>query len=491
VNSWTHSDVLDRRLGRRTVLRGAGLAAAAAGGAALVGRAPLASADKSTDNVVIQWNDAALAAVRAVIPGPTVTSRALAIVHTAMYDAWSVYEPKALPTRPNGIPKKGGNGLGSKIHSINYAAYRALLDLFPSQASAFTALMRDLGEDPANTTTNTNSPQGIGNVAARAVLDYRHADGANQLNGYADTSGYAPVNSWDRLIDPRRWQPLKVNGTVQRFTTPHWGGVAPFALSSGSQFRPAGPVMDVASAAFRAQVDRIIQLSAGLTDRTKTMADYWANGPRTEFPPGHWDLLSQYASAQYVSRRNRNDPNNDCLLFFALTNAIFDAGVACWDSKRAFDYVRPISAVRYLYADQQISCWGGVGRGTVTMPGSQWPPYQEASVVTPPFAEYPSGHSTFSAAGAYVLQKFTGSDTFGASFTATPGSSTIEPGLCPTTGITLSWPTYSAAAAEAGLSRQLGGIHFDQGDQDGRALGRLVAAQAWARAQSYINGTAR
>jgi hypothetical protein len=439
---------------------------------------------------VIQWNNAALAAVRATVPGPTVTSRALAIMHTAMYDAWSVYEPAAVPTRPNGIPKKSnGNGLGGKIHSMNYAAYRALVDLFPSQVAAFASLMKDLGEKPDDDSTNTNSPQGIGNVAAAAVLSYRRTDGANQLNGYKDTSGYVPVNTWDQIRYPGRWQPLNINGTVQKFTTPHWGTVAPFALTSGAQFRPAGPITDVTSSAFKRQVDRIIQLSAELTDQTKTMADYWANGPHTEFPPGHWDLLSQYASAQYVSRRNKNDPDSDCLLFFALTNAVFDAGIACWDSKRAFDYVRPVSAVRYLYANQQISCWGALGKGTETMPGSRWQPYQEASVITPPFPEYCSGHSSFSAAAAYVLNKFTKNDTFGASYTAAPRSSTIEPGISPAGSITLSWQTYSAAAAEAGLSRQIGGIHFDQGDQDGRTLGRQVAAQSWAKAQSYINGT--
>ena len=145
--------------------------------------------------------------------------------------------------------------------------------------------------------------------------------------------------------------------------------------------------------------------------------------------------------------------------------------------------------MHYLCAGQQINAWGGIGQGTVPMPGSQWLPYQESTVVTPPFPEYCSGHSTFSAAGAYILQQFTGSDTFSDSYTAAPGSSQIEPGITPAAAVTLSWPTFSAAAAQAGTSRQIGGIHFNQGDQDGRVLGRKVAAVAWAKAQSYINGT--
>src|SRR5207248_6761116 len=204
----------DRRLSRRTVLRGGlGLASAAAGGTALVGQVPFALAKKGSDNVVIQWNNAALAAIRAVVPGPTVVSRALGVLHTAIYDAWSAYDPVAKATRPNGIPKQpGGNGIGPKMHAINYAAYRTLLDLFPTQASALTQVMRDLGEDPNNTTTDTHTHAGVGNVAAKAVLDFRHADGANQLNGYQDTSGYVPVNTPDTLNDPRRWQPVRVHG---------------------------------------------------------------------------------------------------------------------------------------------------------------------------------------------------------------------------------------------------------------------------------------
>jgi hypothetical protein len=484
--------VSDKRVSRRTVLRGGlGMAAAAAGGAALVGQVPFAFAKSSSDNVVVQWNNAALAAIRATVPGPTVVSRALGVLHTAIYDAWSAYDKVAKATRPNGIPKQpGGNGIGPKVHAINYAAYRTLLDLFPTQASAFTKLMNDLGEDPNNTSTDTHTHAGVGNVAAKAVLDFRHADGSNQLNGYTDTSGYVPVNTPDTVNDPTRWQPLRVNGKVQKYTTPHWGGVVAFGLTSGAQFRPGPPVLDVSSAAFKAQVDTILNLSAGLTEQQKTIADYWANGPHTEFPPGHWTLLAQFASAQFVSRRNKNDTDGDAKLFFALGNAVMDAGIACWECKRFYDYVRPVTAVRFLYANKPIDCWGGVGKGTVTMPGQDFFPYQEAAVVTPPFAEYCSGHSTFSGAGAYVLRQATGGDRFGDSFTATPGSSVIEPGICPASPVTLSWPTFSAAAAEAGLSRQYGGIHFNQGDLAGRTLGAQVGAAAWAKAQAYINGTA-
>jgi len=110
-------------------------------------------------------------------------------------------------------------------------------------------------------------------------------------------------------------------------------------------------------------------------------------------------------------------------------------------------------------------------------------------VVTPPFPEYVSGHSTFSAASAYILQQVTQTDAFGNSYTALPGSSQIEPNFAPTQSVTLSWPTFSAAAAEAGISRQYGSIHFNQGDQDGRVLGKNVATVVGAKALAYITGT--
>jgi hypothetical protein len=408
-----------------------------------------------------------------------------------MYDAWATYDKNAVPTRPNGIKRQK---LPKDVTpAVSYAAYRAMMDLFPSEAPVFNALMQSLGLDPNNTSTDTTTQAGVGNVAAQAVISYRHSDGSNQLNGYADTTGYVPVNTYNQLNDPAKWQPLLVNGKVQNYTTPHWGTVTPFALSSSSQFRPAGPATDYTNpnGAYKAQADTIIQYSAQLNDTTKTIADYWANGPHSETPPGHWELFTQFISAQYISKKNKHALGNDVMLFFAMSNAIFDAGIACWECKRYYNSVRPITAVRYLYAGQPLVCWGGPGMGTITMPnGANFLPYQESFVVTPPFPEYVSGHSTFSAAGAYILQQVTQSDTFGDSYTAAPGSSQIEPNFAPSQSVTLSWPTFSAAAAEAGISRQYGGIHFNQGDQDGRVLGKNVATVVAAKTLAYINGTA-
>jgi hypothetical protein len=261
--------------------------------------------------------------------------------------------------------------------------------------------------------------------------------------------------------------------------------VAPFALLTDSEFRSlTGPAL-VGSSQFVQQAQDLIAFSANLTDEQKMIAEYWANGPNTELPPGHWDLF-----AQFVSHRDNHTADQDAKMFFVLTNAIMDAGIASWDDKRAFDSVRPITAIRWLFQGQQIQAWGGPGKGTVTMDGSQWLPYQPSTFPTPPFPEYASGHSTFSAAGAEILKDFTGSDNFGDSVTFPAGSSVIEPGITPSAPVTLSWPTFSAAADEAGISRRYGGIHFEQGDLDGRSLGRLVADSAWTKANLYFLGLA-
>jgi hypothetical protein len=178
-------------------------------------------------------------------------------------------------------------------------------------------------------------------------------------------------------------------------------------------------------------------------------------------------------------------------MFFALTNAMFDAGIAAWDAMRAYDSIRPVSAIPLLYRGKTIEAWGGPGRGTVDMDGSQWIPYQPTTFPTPPFPDFVSGHSTYSAAAAKILTLWTGSDRFDFATTLRAGSSKIEPGITPAHDIRLGWATFQDAADEAGMSRRYGGIHFRRADLGGRFLGRIVAFEAWTKAQSYIEGTAK
>ena len=443
----------------------------------------------SADTIVTDWDNVTLQAIRDTHPGPPIVARALAIVNTAMFDAWAAYDAKAVGTRLGATLRRppGERTDANKNAAVSFAAYRALVDLFPSEQAKFDARMSTLGYNPANTSTDTSTAIGIGNVAAAALLEYRHHDGSNQLGDlsdshapYSDYTGYAPVNTPDAIIDPARWQPLRVSdghgGTVvQKFIAPHWGKVAPFALTSADQFRP-GPPAATSSAAFRAQADQVVQYTRHLDDRQKTIAEYWADGPSSELPPGHWVLF-----ATFVSNRDKHTVDDDAKMFFAMTNAVLDASIVSWEAKRFYDYVRPVTAIHYLYAGQTLPYYDGQ-----TVAAEAWQPYQASTVVTPPFAEYISGHSIFSRAAAEVLKNFTGSDAFGNQVTIPAGSSRVQPGTIPSHDVTLYWATFTEAADEAGISRRYGGIHFVQGDMVSRETGAKVGNYAWQKALNYI-----
>jgi hypothetical protein len=293
--------------------------------------------------------------------------------------------------------------------------------------------------------------------------------------------------------DVNAWQPLRYvdgSGTVvtPKFVGAHWQGVTTFAVTPGSLRSSSGPAR-YGSADFLAQARDLLDVSAGLTDQQKMIAEYWADGPRSELPPGHWNLI-----AQFVARRDHHGGHaqgleRDVKLFFALTNAISDAGCCAWDNKCAFNSVRPITAIRTIFRGELVRAWAGPYQGTKLIDGASWFPYQPTSFPTPPFPEYSSGHSNFSAAGAEILKLFTGSDRFGGSATLPAGSSKVEPGAVPSSDVALSWATFSEAAHQAGLSRRYGGIHFEQGDLDARATGQMAARTAWEKARDYWEGT--
>ena len=461
--------------------------------------APQPARAATGDNLVLVWNEETLESIRRLPPAPTVAARALAIVHTAIYDAWAAYDPLAVGTRLGaGLRQpEAERTQANKDKAISYAAYTALMDLFPARQSVFTDKMQlRYGEAFA---TDTSTPATIGFTAAQAVLDFRHTDGANQANGYADTSRYTPVNTWNQILSPDHWQPLCVPlpppgatdcPAQQKFATPHWRSVTPFALTSAAQFRPDhGPAVTVLkgkpSDAFRKEVDQQLRFSAGLTDTHKVVAEYWEDPPGSETPAGHWNLF-----AQWVSHRDHHSLDEDAKVFFALNNALSDAAITAWDAKRQWNSVRPITAVRWLKKGQLIQAWGGPFQGTKTIRGEDWLPYQRDNFVTPSFPEYLSGHSTFSAAAAALLKAAIGSDYFGMSVTIPAGSSKIEPGVVPAKPVTLSWKSFYEAADQAGISREYGGIHFNDGDFEARQAGEDVGLQVWAKAKTYFNGKA-
>lgn len=503
--------------------------------------------DYTSPTISVLWDQAVQEAVINDSPGPTIASRAYGMLHTAMFDAWAAYDPKAIATQLGDKLQRPQEEItqANKEKAMSFAAYRTLEELFPEQVEIFDDLMLQLGYDPSNTSTNITNAAGIGNVSAEALLEFRRQDGSNQTgadpNGtlgipYSDTSGYEATNNVSDSIDLELWTPEQVpldaeqgeDITVQNFLTPQWGNVTPFALESGEVLRPEAPesfllvdgevdlnaktitledtgvvldiekdlIGDVINPEFITQAEDIVDYSANLTDEQKIIAEFWEDGGGTSFPPGTWMNFGQA-----ISERDNHSLDEDAQLFFCLGNAVFDAGIATWESKTYYDYARPVRVIRELgelgligefnqdLGGYAIDAWGGVGKGTQTILATDFITYQAPNGdPSPPFAEYTSGHSAFSAAGAEILKRFTGSDEFSASVKIKPGDSLFESGITPAETVTLEWDTFSDAADEAGLSRIYGGIHFEDGDINGRTLGSEVGQTVWSDAQFYIQG---
>ena len=440
-------------------------------------------------SALIGWNVAVTSAIALARLGPTTAARALSMVYEAVYNAWACYDNKAsftlLGLRKRAPPERD---MSNKSIAISHAAYAVLVDLFPTQQSRFDDALATATAGLSMSSRAAIAAMQTGQFAGVALLQARHGDGSNQLGDmtasgvpYADTSGYVPVNTFESVVDPTRWQPLLVTNAAgvsseQRFLTPHWGQVRPFALSSGEVFRPVytpGPTV--------AKMDQVIAFSAALNDQTKVLVDFFANNPGRVTPPGQWMKI-----AEIVSATDANSLDKDVQMFFTLAQAMLDASIACWDTKRVFDSVRPITAIRYYYRDQTIQAWGGLGLGTVSMRGADWHPYQRATNPSPAFPEFVSGHSTFSGAAAAVLAGLRG-DRIDLSFTVRTGGVPFDPSV-PAAPVTLRWGSFTDAAAAAGLSRRYGGIHFEQGDLKGRVLGRQVGRLVLARAAQLLDG---
>jgi len=444
--------------------------------------------------LALQWNQLTLEAIRLTNTSPSLAARALAMVHTAMYDAWSVYDSCAISTttaRYIKLPKQQCAKENIR-KSFSFAAYRVLMDLFwlklPAEDKGmFRALMCTADYDPDQQCLDISKPEGIGNLVARLIIERGYGDGSNQLGSlhmphWSDYTGYKPVNTPDQIHNLSFWQPLRRQLTtgdfkVQHFSVPQWGLLRPFALQFNWQFRPDPPFMKE-QPEFKQQAKEILDVNAALTDEQKAIASYWADGPGTYTTAGHWCEIAQFVAQREYYR------NSQCIkLFFALSNALSDASIAAWECKHHYDAVRPETALRALFNGLGVHAWAGPCKGTETIKGEQWMPYLD----TPPSPEYVSAHSSSSRAAAMVIKQFTGNDIFGGRTTIKMGSSLIEQGVSPCMDIVLEWPTFSAAAEQAGLSCIYGGIHFPKGNTEGHKLGLNVGVTVWEKVKFYFN----
>ena len=410
------------------------------------------------------------------------------------------------------------------------------------------------------------------------------------------------------MHDPTFWQPLALDhtvsqngltlpGKVQTFIGAQWGHVKGFAIPPSKQGAPIDPgpppIGTPADPRYKEQAVAVIRASASLdqsdgemidispagfgnnplgtndghgyaanpvtgqpytpevvrrADYARVLAEFWADGPSSETPPGHWNVLANVVSdsPQLAGRIGPGAASRlrwDVEMYFALNGAVHDAAIAAWGLKRKYQSVRPISMIRYMAGQGQssdprlpsynreglplipgvielitpessapgqrhaaladhvgeiaIKTWRGPPKtpseqsGVGWILGEKWVPYQKPTFVTPAFPGFVSGHSTFSRAAAEVLAAYTGSKYFpGGEYSNTfpTGYLTFEHG--PSQPVTLRWATYYDASDQAGVSRIFGGIHIPADDFAGRRIGSGIGKAAFALAERYFKGTA-
>jgi membrane-associated phospholipid phosphatase len=371
-------------------------------------------------DVVTDWNNAALDAIRAGNTAPPITSRSLAILHVSIYDAVNgIDRTHEAYLVPSAVPASA-----SRQAAASAAAHEALLNLFPADASSFDAL------HAAILATINDGPQkaaGIvwGEFVANQILAARANDGFDAIVPAPGGSG------------PGVWIPTPP--AFLPYLLPQWGFVRPFAMNSSSQFRPPGPP-SLDSQQYAADYEEVKQLGAAVgstrtADQTE-IALFWADGAGTETPPGHWNSI-----AQTIAQTRGNSLEENARLFALLNIAMADAAICAWDAKYTYNFWRPVTAI--AFAEPQLN----------------WMSF----IVTPPFPDYTSGHSTFSAAAATLLPMFYGTEDL----PFTTGSDFLP-------GVFRSFSTCEDAAEEAALSRIYGGIHFRTASEDGLQAGASI-----------------
>ncbi|PWU13964.1 MAG: hypothetical protein C5B50_18275 [Verrucomicrobia bacterium] len=382
-------------------------------------------------DVVTDWNNAALNVIRADKTPPPTASRALAILHAAIYDAVNGITRTHDPYLVGGLVPASA----SIDAAANAAGHKALVALYPGHQATFDASYQAALDAIADSPQKDAGVSWGENVASQ-ILAARASDGATNHVPPPPGTGCG------------EWVPTPPAHAA--YLLPQWAFLTPFCMSTTSALRSAGPP-DFCSAKYIADVNEVKALGAA-TNSTRTadqsqIALFWADGGGTETPPGHWNTI-----AQIVSTAQSTSVEDNARLFALLNLAMADAAICAWDAKYAFNFWRPVTAI-----NDTTGCCPAI------VPDTTW----RSFIVTPPFPDYVSGHSTFSSAAAVVLASFYGSDNIA----FTTGSDFLP-------GVSRSFNSFSAAAAEAAMSRIYGGIHFRAAVEDGAAggaeIGQLV-----------------
>ena len=385
---------------------------------------------------VVRWNNAALAAIRLDASDPLEATRALAMMGQAIYDVANAADgtPSLFVRMPVPVgmsPEAAASAAAFEILEYTYPAQQASLSI------ELAAALSEIADGQAKSDGIT-----FGQSIARAIIALRQDDG---WDAFVDYRPQEFVGQW-RETAPMYAPALK----------PQWEQVRTFAVASAGPFVPDGPP-DLTSSIYSRDFQEVASL--GRVDSTSRTADqtqiarFWADGPGTTTPPGHWNAI-----ASEVTQSAGSSWGENARLFAELNTALGDAAIVAWKAKYNHEFWRPITAIQQADRDDNVR---------TTVDGS-WSPL----LVTPPFPEYVSGHSTFSGTAARIL-----TETFGTSVAFT----TTSPGL---PNIERTFANFEDAAEEAGRSRIYGGIHFEFSNRDGQVAGRAIAEEVLSRFSS-------
>jgi hypothetical protein len=423
---------------------------------------------------------------------PLIVDHAM-LLELAWFDAIAPFNAKAVGIYSNlGRRPSAENTNRNKNTAVIYSSYRILNKLIPEFSAEWSTMLKSVGLDPDDARENTDTAVGLGNLAARRILEARAKDGMNRFGDegglrynrqpYADYTGYAPVNTAYELRNPSRWQPNVIsnnNGlfTVQQFGTPQMARNEPITYADPSQFGLAPPRDSDHRrlAAYRRQADVVLAASAGLTDTQKMTAEMFND----KF------LAIGFAATGTAIGQKGLDVEQTVHFVATVEIAIFDVSIAVWHQKARFDAVRPLSAIRYLYGNKRVTAWGGPGKGTVDdITGREWRGYLNA----PNHPEYPSGSAALCQAFSQAARRYFGTDAIQIAVPWPAGSSKVEPGVTPARDITLSWNTWSDFARDCGLSRLWGGVHFPASIETMAGFAPQFGERAHTFVQRKLNG---
>lgn len=404
---------------------------------------PVLAADRPTpEDVVLQWYRLILELIRHTATySPPVASRAFAYLGVALWEA--VAQSRGLTSlagQLNGLTPlptaAGAVDEAALVHATLSAGTAALFgNTGPTGQRAMQAMTEKLGAKVGD---------GLDATLAKANADHGAAIVAHIL-AWAETDGGAKVENlgfpmdWTLGGKPSSWVPTNTADLQQAPLLPNWGNNRPFALTGDLPcgLGPHPEYSEDPASAFFAEAMEVVETRRSLTEDQKIIARFWSDDPMlSPTPPGHWaSIVIEIAARDALPLDRLADA------MVRLGMAVADAFIVCWRVKFEYDLVRPVTYIRRLI-------------------DPKWEPL----LITPPFPEYPSGHSTQSGAAYAALEAI-----FGTDFAF--DDATHEADGLPVR----SFPSFKAAADEAAISRLYGGIHFRAAIDNGITQGECVA----------------